>query len=193
MSQSGWGNTSTSFNVMCWGSPCVMHCLLTACFNSFDDRPGLLCTFCMRVVGNAHLTSSGLMHLIMSAARSPSIASLRYVRCASMSCLWWGIFLGKVASGGIWMWCLAPGIGSTSQTDKVKQFHYCWDKSNSFYCKCHKGEVYITQENFMHSVKVKIHVNVWLKSCKSQTLLQLNFFPILKLLPDWTLTVDVKL
>ena len=36
----------------------------------------------------------------------------------------------------------------------------------------------------LSSVKVKIHVNVWQKSCKSRTWLHLDFFPILKHLPD---------
>ena len=103
------------------GRPCVMHCSFTLCFNSPDDRPGLVCTFCARVIGDAHLTSSGRMRSIMSAVRSSSTASLRYARCASVSCLWWGIFFGKVASGGICMRCSAPGMGSTSRTDSAKQ------------------------------------------------------------------------
>ena len=41
---------------------------------------------------------------------------------------------------------------------------------------------YLEQQSL--SVKVKIHVNIWQKSCKSRTRLHLDFFPILKHLPD---------
>ena len=59
------------------GNLCVMHCSLILCCSSFSDRPGLLCTFCVRVIGDAHLTSSGLIGSMMSAARSSSMVSLR--------------------------------------------------------------------------------------------------------------------
>ena len=40
------------------------------------------------------------------------------------------------------------------------------------------------QAALWRSVKVKIYVNVWQKSYKSRTRLHLDFFPILKHLPD---------
>ena len=103
------------------GSPCVIHCAFTLCHNLSNESPGLVWTFCARVIGEAHLTSSGLIDSIMSAAKSSSMASLRYARWDSVSCLWCGIFFGNVTPAGIWMQCSAPGIGRTSWTDRAKQ------------------------------------------------------------------------
>jgi hypothetical protein len=43
------------------------------------------------------------------------------------------------------------------------------------------------------SVKVKIQVTIQQKSCESPVWLHLDFFPIFVHLPDYTLTMDVKL
>lgn len=65
--------------------------------------------------------SSGHIISMMLAVISSLMVLLRYVCWMSVRGFWWGIFFGNMASGGMLMWCLAPGMVMTSLTDNAKQ------------------------------------------------------------------------
>ena len=108
--------------MLCLGSLfCAMHSLLTICLSSLSVIPGELWSFCARVMGEQHFMSSRCMILTMSASKSSSTTSSRYMCWLSDRGFWCGTFLGNMVSAGMLIQCSAPGMGMTSLTDRVMQ------------------------------------------------------------------------
>ena len=122
MVELGWGTGGVQGSMLCLGGLfCVMHSLLTLCLSSLSVILGELWSFCARVMGEQHFTSSGHMISTMSASKSSSTASSRYVHWLSDRGFWCGTFLGNVVSAGMLIQCLVPGMRMTSLMDRVKQ------------------------------------------------------------------------
>ena len=77
-----------------------IHLSLTLCCSSSSSRPLPWCTFWAKVVGEMHLTSSGLHASITPASSMVSMLLYRYCCCGGINGFWW-TFMGKVASGAI--------------------------------------------------------------------------------------------